>query len=88
MPITSILNPGERVTSDDPRLFNVNDLAAVLGVKRAFISKLKRCGFKMPAGRATVSMAHEFLKTNPDLDDPLSPDRNRHGKSKSEEVAK
>lgn len=67
MPVMSVLAPGERVTSDDPRLFNVNDLAAVLGVKRAFITRLKRCGFKMPAGRATVSMAHDFIRSNPDL---------------------
>lgn len=77
MPIMSILSPGEKVTSDDPRLFNVNDLAAVLGVNRAFVTRLKRCGFKMPAGRATVSMAHEFLKKNPDLHDPRFPDRKR-----------
>lgn len=63
----SILTPGEKITSDDPRLFNVNDLATVLGVNRAFISKLKRCGFKMPAGRATIAMAHDFLRNNPDL---------------------
>ncbi len=84
MPVMSVLTPGEKVASNDPRLFNVNDLALVLGVKRAFISKLKRCGFKMPAGRATVEMAHEFIKANPDLKDPLPPDRNR----KLEESAK
>ena len=77
MPVLSILTPGEKVTSDDARLFNVNDLAAALGVNRAFISKLKRCGFKMPCGRATVAMTHDFMRSNPDLTDPRTPEHRR-----------
>lgn len=83
MPVMSILTPDEKVTSDDPRLFNVNDLAVVLGVKRSFVTRLKRCGFKMPCGRATIAMAHDFMRNNPDLTDPGPPER----KPKLEKVA-
>lgn len=60
MPAKSILTPGEKVSLDDPRLFNMNDLATILGVDRTTIRLLKKHGFKMPLGRASVASAHEF----------------------------
>jgi hypothetical protein len=70
MAALSSLQPGEKVTADDPRLFNMGDLAAILGVTRFDIRRLKNFGFKMPLGRATVAMAHQFLRENADM---LSP---------------
>lgn len=70
MSVTSVLNQGEIVTLIDPRLFNVTDLAQALGVKTGYIRLMKRCGFKMPGGRASVKRAHDFLNENPDLIDP------------------
>ncbi len=55
------------VASDDPRLFNMIELAAALGVSRDFIIRMKKRGFKMPIGRATVSMAHRWMEANAGL---------------------
>ncbi len=58
---------GDKVTADDPRLFNMNELATALGVNRGYIRLMKFGGFKMPGGKASVGMAHRFLSENPDL---------------------
>ena len=70
MSVISSLKPGEQVSADDPGLFNMNDLAVILRVNRGYIRTMKRCGFKMPGNRATIAMAHEFLRNNPDLTVP------------------
>lgn len=67
MPAKSLLQPGERVSKNDPRLFNMNDLATILGVDRSAIRLMKQHGFKMPLGGATISSAHRFLRDNPDI---------------------
>jgi hypothetical protein len=61
MPQLSILKEGEQVSADDPRLFNMGDLAKILGVDRGYVRRMKSSGFKMPGGRSTVRRAHEFL---------------------------
>ncbi len=67
MSVPSKLQPGERVSADDARLFNTSELAQALGVNRAFVTRMKFCGFKMPLGRSTVGRAHAWLDQNPDL---------------------
>jgi hypothetical protein len=68
MPQKSALLPEEKkIPRDDPRLLNASDLARVLGVNRAYITRLKKYGFKMPMGRATISMALEFIESNADV---------------------
>lgn len=63
MPAKSILQPSEKVSIDDPRLFNMGDLAIILGVDRGTIRSMKKSGFKMPLGRASVAAAHAFHKS-------------------------
>lgn len=84
MPIISVLKPDEKVSADDPRLFNMADLAQVLGVDRQYIRRMKWSGFKMPGGRATVAAAHEFLAKVEDF--AVSP-RNRKKNLESKAVA-
>lgn len=67
MLVTSAIPSGEIVTITDARLFNMNDLAAVLGVNRGYIRRMKFGGFKMPGGMASVGMAHRFLEQNPEI---------------------
>lgn len=55
------------VASNDPRLWNVAELAAALGVSRDYILAMKRHGFPMPLGRASVPMAHDWLRENAHL---------------------
>lgn len=74
MPVVSAISPKESpesITRDDPRFFNMNDLAKVLGVRRSFIRRMKSQGFRMPLGRATVAMAHEFLENLENDGEPL-----------------
>jgi hypothetical protein len=54
------------VTLDDPRLWNMSQLADLLGVDRHFMTRLKRSGFKMPFGKASLASVHEFLRTHSD----------------------
>lgn len=83
MPTISTLREGEIVSPDDPRLFNMNDLAQALGVHRNFIRRLKSCGFKMPMGRATVAMVHKFIEENADILDGGSRKRKKTAASAS-----
>jgi hypothetical protein len=57
------------IKADDPRLWNISQLASILGVHRAYVSRMRSKGFKMPFGKATVAMAHEFLNKNADAMD-------------------
>lgn len=69
MPVVSAINKGESpetIRRSDPRLFNMSDLARVLGVSRGFINQMKRQGFKMPMGRATIEMALSFIEKSDD----------------------
>jgi hypothetical protein len=54
------------VTLDDPRLWNISQLAVLLGVDRHFITRLKRSGFKMPFGKASLASVHEFMRAQSD----------------------
>lgn len=49
---------------DDPRLWNIGELASILGVHRQFVTRMVKCGFEMPFGKASVAMAHEFIRNN------------------------
>lgn len=49
------------------RLRNMKELAATLGVSREFLLAMKRDGFAMPGGRATVAAAHAWLAAHPDF---------------------
>lgn len=65
MPVVSAIKPDEspeKISRDDPRLFNMTDLAKVLGVRRSFIRQMKAQGFRMPLGRASIAMAHRFIE--------------------------
>lgn len=73
MPAKSALIPGEKVRGDDPRLFNMSDLAQILSVDRGTIRVMKIHGFKMPLGRSTIASAHTFLRKNPDIKSPSRP---------------
>jgi hypothetical protein len=55
------------VASDDPRLWNLAELSEALGVSREYVLAMKRFGFRMPLGRASVQMAHDWLKENAHL---------------------
>lgn len=56
--------------SDTPqewnRLCNVEELAAALGRSRTYVSGMKRAGFTMPGGTATVNEARKWLRENPE----------------------
>lgn len=49
---------------DDPRLWNIGELAIILGVHRSLVTRMVKRGFKMPFGKASVAMAHDFIKAN------------------------
>ncbi|MBK1884671.1 hypothetical protein JIN85_19830 [Luteolibacter pohnpeiensis] len=56
-----------QISKNDPRLFNMNELAEALGVKRVFIRQMKKYGFKMPLGRASIGMAYDWLTKNAEI---------------------
>lgn len=57
------------IAPDDPRLWNQKELAEHLGVPVAYLRAMKYAGFRMPLGRATIGMAHDWLKANADHTD-------------------
>ena len=61
------LQPGDKVAVDDPRLFDIGELAIALGVPRSSLTRLMKCGFRLRLGRASVGMVHKVLEENPDL---------------------
>ena len=64
MPISSSLRNEDiqKITRDDPRLWNMSDLAKILGVNRSYITRMKNSGFRMPGNRASLKSAHAFLE--------------------------
>lgn len=46
-------------------LLSGKELAAALGRERTYISAMKRAGFAMPGGRATLAEARAWLERNP-----------------------
>lgn len=57
---------------DDKELLTSKNLADALGRKVRFVYDMRRGGFPMPAGYATLEQAREWLIKNP------SPSRYRH----------
>jgi hypothetical protein len=52
------------MTTREP-LLSGKELAAALGRDRTYISAMKKRGFEMPGGRATLREARSFLARNP-----------------------
>jgi hypothetical protein len=48
------------------RLLNIEELSAALGKSRNYVGGMRRAGFLMPGGTATVNEAREWLRENPD----------------------
>lgn len=46
-------------------LLNVNELAGALGHHRSYVTDMKRAGFSMPGGRATLLEARAWLAARP-----------------------
>lgn len=55
------------IEATDPRLWNMTELADVMGVPIDHIRAMKKAGFKMPLGRSTIGMAHRWLEINAGL---------------------
>jgi hypothetical protein len=53
------------MTPNPHELLTGKQLAAALGRERTYISAMKRRGFEMPGGLATVAEAREWLARNP-----------------------
>jgi hypothetical protein len=51
----------------DPKLYGRAELAEKLGVAPFYVRRMIAVGFKMPLGKASVAMAHDFLTKNADL---------------------
>lgn len=47
------------------RLLSVKELAFEIGRSRTYVSAMKRCGFRMPGGKATASEALKWLRRRP-----------------------
>lgn len=60
-------------------LLNVNELADALRHHRSYVTDMKRAGFEMPGGMATVAEARQWLRDNPHF-------RTGRRKKKSREV--
>jgi len=60
--------------NDKHKLLSVKELAAEMGRDRTYVWAMKRRGFEMPGGRATVAEARSFLARNPK---PRSKDETR-----------
>lgn len=52
---------------NDNTLLTVKEVAVKLKRSPAYVYKMKRAGFTMTAGRATLSEAICWLKSNPDF---------------------
>lgn len=53
------------MTDDWHRLKTIDELAAALSRSRYYVSAMKRAGFLMPGGTATVIEARDWLRDNP-----------------------
>jgi len=49
------------------KLKTIDELAADLSRSRAYVSAMKRAGFPMPGGTATVNEARDWLRDNPEF---------------------
>ena len=49
----------------DEELLSSKELASKLGRNVSYIWAMRRCGFRMLAGRTTLSLALEWLSDNP-----------------------
>jgi predicted sugar kinase len=47
------------------QLLTIKELAATLGRSRTYVAAMKRAGFMMPGGQATLSEARAWLARNP-----------------------
>lgn len=56
---------GDGDAVDYHALLTIKQLAGALGRTREYISAMKRRGFTMPAGRATLAEARAWLARNP-----------------------
>lgn len=52
---------------DSPRLLNLTQLSAALGVSYAYTRAMKKQGCPFPGGRTLIKDAHAWLKANPDF---------------------
>lgn len=59
-------------TNDEHEMKSCKELAAALGRERTYVAAMKRRGFWMPGGRATIAEARAWLARNP-------PPRSRRG---------
>lgn len=57
-------------------LLTIKELAARLGRNRTYVQAMKRRGFQMPGGVATVAEARRFLARNPQ---PRARNKTEHG---------
>ena len=48
-------------------LLNMRELAREMGVTEMFVLCMKKAGFPLPGGKATVDWALDWLKANPDF---------------------
>lgn len=51
--------------NNDQKLMTGKELAAALGRERTYVSAMKRRGFVMPGGQATLAEARAWLARNP-----------------------
>lgn len=54
-------------------LLNVNELADALGRGRKYVWWMKRWGFAMPGGTATLEEARDWLRRHPDFSTKRKP---------------
>ncbi len=52
------------ITRDDPRLWNMSQLAKIMGVHRVYITRMKAAGFTMNGGKSTLKNALLFQESD------------------------
>jgi hypothetical protein len=50
---------------NDRSLMNVKELSAALGRHRNYVSAMRRSGFQMPRGMATLADAEDWIRCHP-----------------------
>lgn len=62
------MNPQNEKNSEPPPLYlRTVSLAKKLGMSRTYLWAMRRAGFEMPGGRATVEEARAWLRSHPDF---------------------